>query len=81
MARRRCSTGPWRNSCQARGARAFGVFYTLTIGAGALSPSLYGLLGDAIGVPRTIVVIAAVVLLVMPLTLWLRPALRATRAV
>ncbi|HUX24335.1 MAG TPA: MFS transporter, partial [Burkholderiales bacterium] len=58
-------------------ARAFGVFYTLTIGAGALSPLLYGLLGDAIGVPRTFGVIAALVLLVLPLTLGLRPALRA----
>jgi MFS transporter, FSR family, fosmidomycin resistance protein len=64
----------------ARRARAFGVFYTLTIGAGAVSPSLYGLLGDAIGVPRTLNVIAAVVLLVLPLTLGLRPALRALRA-
>ncbi len=64
----------------ARRARAFGVFYTLTIGAGALSPSLYGMLGDAIGVPRTFGVIAAVVLLVLPLTLGLRPALRALRA-
>jgi MFS family permease len=64
----------------ARRARAFGVFYTLTIGAGAVSPSLLGLLGDAIGVPRTFAVIAAVVLLVLPLTLGLRPALRALRA-
>jgi len=56
--------------------RAFGVFYTLTIGAGALSPLLYGLIGDAIGVPRTFGVIAALVLLVLPLTLGLRPALR-----
>jgi MFS transporter, FSR family, fosmidomycin resistance protein len=64
----------------ARRARAFGVFYTLTIGAGAVSPALYGLLGDAIGVPRTFGVIAAVVLLVLPLTLGLRPALRALRA-
>jgi MFS family permease len=64
----------------ARRARAFGVFYTLTIGAGAASPALYGLLGDAIGVPRTFAVIAAAVLLVLPLTLGLRPALRALRA-
>jgi len=63
----------------ARRARAYGVFYTLTIGAGAVSPALYGLLGDAIGVPRTYAVIAAVVLLVLPLTLGLRPALRALR--
>ena len=60
-----------------RRARAFGIFYTLTIGAGALAPVLYGLLGDSIGVPRTFGVIAAVVLLVLPLTLGLRPALRA----
>jgi len=64
----------------ARQARAFGIFYTLTIGAGAVSPMLYGLLGDAIGVPRTFAVIAAVVLLVLPLTLALRPALRALRS-
>jgi MFS family permease len=63
----------------ARRARAFGIFYTLTIGAGAVSPALYGLLGDAIGVPRTFGVIAAVVLLVLPLTLGLRSALRALR--
>src|SRR6201987_4860547 len=30
---------------------AFGVFYTGTIGAGALSPALYGLIGDAISLP------------------------------
>jgi MFS transporter, FSR family, fosmidomycin resistance protein len=64
----------------ARRARAFGVFYTLTIGAGALSPLLYGMLGDAIGVPRTFGVIAAVVLLALPLTLGLRPALRALQS-
>jgi hypothetical protein len=38
------------------------------------------MLSDAIGVPRTFVVIAAVVLLVLPLTLGLRPALRALRS-
>ena len=60
-----------------RRAGAFGIFYTLTIGAGALAPVFYGLLGDSIGVPSTFGVIAAVVLLVLPLTLGLRPALRA----
>ena len=59
----------------ARRARAFGVYYTLTIGAGAVSPALYGLLGDAIGIAHTVWVIAAVVLLTLPLTLVLRPAL------
>lgn len=61
---------------KARRARAFGVFYTLGIGAGASSPALYGLLADARGVPFTLYAIAAVVLFVLPLTLGLRPALR-----
>jgi MFS family permease len=55
--------------------RAFSVFYTGTIGSGALAPSLYGLLGDAIGVPSAVIVAAAVVLITLPLTLALRPAL------
>jgi MFS family permease len=61
----------------AKRQRAFGIFYTGTIGAGAVSPALYGLLGDAIGVPTALMVVAAVVLLTLPLTLMLRPALRA----
>jgi predicted MFS family arabinose efflux permease len=59
----------------ARRQRAFGIFYTGTIGAGAVSPALYGLLGDAVGVPSGLVVVAAVVLLTLPITLALRPAL------
>ncbi len=62
----------------AKRQRAFGIFYTGTIGAGAMSPALYGLLGDAVGVPAALMVVAAVVLLTLPLTLMLRPALRAT---
>lgn len=55
--------------------RAFGIFYTGTIGAGAVSPAIYGLLGDAVGVPTALVVVAAIVLLTLPITLALRPAL------
>ena len=57
--------------------RAFGIFYTGTIGAGAVSPAIYGLLGDAIGVTSTLLVIAAFVLVTLPITLVLRPALPA----
>ena len=57
-----------------RRARAFGLFYTFTIGAGAVAPMAYGFLGDAIGLERAIAVVACVVLLVLPLTLLLRPA-------
>jgi MFS family permease len=62
----------------ARRARAFGIFYTGTIGAGAVSPALYGVLGDAVGVPPALVVVAAMVLLTLPITLLLRPALAST---
>jgi MFS family permease len=59
----------------ARRQRAFGIFYTGTIGAGAVSPAIYGVLGDAVGVPAALTVVAAVVLLTLPITLALRPAL------
>lgn len=59
-----------------RRQRAFGIFYTGTIGAGAVSPAIYGLLGDAVGVPAALVVVAASVLVALPITLILRPALR-----
>jgi FSR family fosmidomycin resistance protein-like MFS transporter len=59
-----------------RRQRAFGIFYTGGIGAGALSPVLYGLVSDLIDVPVMMLLIAAVVLLTLPLTWGLRPALR-----
>jgi len=58
-------------------ARAFSVFYTGTIGSGALAPVLYGFVGDAFGVTTTVIVIACVVLLTLPLALALRPRLPA----
>jgi FSR family fosmidomycin resistance protein-like MFS transporter len=63
-----------------RRQRAFGIFYTGTIGAGALSPTLYGLVGDQLGVGITIALVAAFVLLTLPLALLLRPAFAETRA-
>ena len=59
----------------ARRARAFSVFYTGTIGAGAVAPAIYGLLGDALGVPPALRVVAAIVLLTLPLSLALKPVL------
>ena len=59
-----------------RRARAFGVFYTLTIGAGAISPAISGALSDALGIPWALAALASSLLLVLPLTLPLRPALR-----
>jgi MFS transporter, FSR family, fosmidomycin resistance protein len=64
-----------------RRAWAFSVFYTGTIGSGALAPAFYGVLGDALGVPTALLVVAAIVLLTLPLSLVLKPelALRAPR--
>jgi dipeptide/tripeptide permease len=58
-----------------RRQRAFGIFYTGTIGAGAISPAIYGVLGDAVGVPIALTVVAITVLATLPITLLLRPAL------
>jgi MFS family permease len=58
-----------------RRQRAFSIFYTGTIGAGAISPAIYGVLGDAVGIPTALTVVAAIVLVTLPITLILRPAL------
>ena len=63
-----------------RRQRAFGIFYTGGIGAGALSPVLYGLVSDLLDVPVMMTLIAGVVLLALPLTWGLRPSLRAIAA-
>jgi predicted MFS family arabinose efflux permease len=59
--------------------RAFGIFYTGTIGAGAIAPVLYGFAGDALGLIGAVVLVALVVLVTIPLALILRPALSAQR--
>jgi MFS transporter, FSR family, fosmidomycin resistance protein len=62
----------------AKRTRMFGIFYTGTIGSGAVSPALYGLVGDAFGVPVALCVVAGLCLLTLPLALVLRPALPAS---
>jgi MFS family permease len=58
-----------------RHAQAFGLFYTGTIGGGAIAPFLYGFAGDAFGPTRAIFIVAAVCLLTLPLAWVLRPSL------
>jgi MFS transporter, FSR family, fosmidomycin resistance protein len=58
-----------------RRARAFSVFYTGTIGAGAVAPVIYGVIGDALGVPTALMIVAGILLLTLPLSLVLKPAL------
>jgi MFS transporter, FSR family, fosmidomycin resistance protein len=55
--------------------RALSIFYTGTIGSGAIAPTLYGLAGDAFGVWKALAVVAAMVLFTLPLAALLRPAL------
>jgi MFS family permease len=62
-----------------RHARAFGVFYTGTIGAGAVAPVLFGFIGDALGLSGAMILVAALALAAIPLALMLRPALVAQR--
>jgi FSR family fosmidomycin resistance protein-like MFS transporter len=56
--------------------RAFSIFYTGGVGAGALSPALYGLMSDLFSVPAMMVLVAAIVLVTFPVVWWLRPHLR-----
>ncbi|WP_256988320.1 MFS transporter [Bordetella genomosp. 9] len=60
-----------------RTERAFALFYTGTIASGALSPVVYGVLGDHIGVNGATVAAALTALAIVPLALALAPRLRA----
>ncbi len=55
--------------------RALSIFYTGVIGSGAISPILFGRVGDALGVWHALTFIAGFVLLTLPLSASLRGAL------
>jgi MFS transporter, FSR family, fosmidomycin resistance protein len=59
-----------------RRQHAFSIFYTGGVGAGALSPVLYGAVSDLLSVPVMMMLVAGVVLITLPLAWGLRPALR-----
>jgi len=63
-----------------RRARSYAVFYTLGIGASALSPSIYGVVSDWGGVPIALAIVGTVVFITLPLTLALRRPLAAAAA-
>ena len=50
-----------------RAERAFALFYTGTIGSGAVSPVLYGFLGDAVGANWAVVATGVTALAIVPL--------------
>lgn len=47
--------------------QAFAVFYTGTIGGGALAPVVFGGVGDVLGVPVAVMVLAVMLLVTLPL--------------
>ncbi|KAA5608196.1 MFS transporter [Rhodovastum atsumiense] len=55
--------------------RAFALFYTGTIGSGAISPVAYGMLGDQVGAPWATAATAIVALAILPLAFALAPHL------
>src|SRR3984957_4514502 len=55
--------------------RALSIFSTGTIGSEAIAPTLYGLVGDTFGVWKALALVAVIVLLTLPLSALLRPAL------
>jgi FSR family fosmidomycin resistance protein-like MFS transporter len=59
--------------------RAFALFYTSTIGAGAIAPVLYGLLGDRIGVDGATLATALTALAIFPVAFALRKHLPETQ--
>ena len=58
-------------------SRAFGLFYTLSVGSGALAPVAFGVLSDLSNLETTLTTLAAMVLTSVPLCWLLRPSLAA----
>jgi MFS transporter, FSR family, fosmidomycin resistance protein len=63
----------------AKRSRAFSIFYTGTIGSGAASPAIYGWIGDDIGLPTMLSIVAGLCLITLPLAMLLKPALEPAR--
>jgi dipeptide/tripeptide permease len=60
-----------------RTERAFAIFYTGTIGAGAIAPILFGMLGDAVGSHGAMMATAITAAAILPLAIALAPRLSA----
>jgi MFS family permease len=58
---------------------ALSVFYTGTIGSGAIAPVFFGRVGDMVGVWHALVLVAGVALITLPLSALLRGALSRSR--
>jgi MFS family permease len=60
-----------------RRSRAYALYYSLTIGASALAPTVWGVVSDRAGVSSTLTLVGLVVLVTVPLCLMLRAAVAA----
>jgi len=52
-------------------SRGYGLYYAITLGCGAVSPMIYGLVTDSMGLPFTIMSTALMVLITIPLSRYL----------
>jgi FSR family fosmidomycin resistance protein-like MFS transporter len=52
-------------------SRGYGLYYAITLGSGGISPMVYGLFTDSFGLSFTLIAIALIVLLTLPLTRYL----------
>ncbi len=52
-------------------SRGYGLYYAITLGCGAISPMIYGLVTDSLGLPLTIMSTALMVLITLPLSRYL----------
>ena len=52
-------------------SRGYGLYYAITLGSGAVAPMVYGLFTDFFGLSLTLIAIATVVLLTLPLARYL----------
>ena len=56
-------------------SRGYGLYYAITLGSGAISPMIYGLITDSLGLSFTMISTALMVLITLPLSRYLtRPA-------
>jgi len=51
----------------AKRSRGYGLYFTIYLGSGAISPALYGLVGDTLGLHSVFMAMALVSLAIVPL--------------
>jgi len=57
-------------------SRGYGLYYAVTLGCGAISPMIYGLVTDSLGLSFTIMSTALMVLITLPLSRYLKQSVK-----